>query len=427
MESILRRSARAIKKRDVYKQTRIENLEYSAKQLAAKALRERRQKLQEYARYAPDAERKAFWLGGSTPYQGLGYKTPPKSMSHTYTDFPDNIRENPDYKWDLGDVKIIPGYFRKGDRVVVISGPDKGLIDTIDAADNDKQTVLLLRLNRMYVSYSAEVQKLYKEKVGEMYDMQLPVQYKDIRLVHRLGNRDVIVGKMLVRKCDDGEGGVAYQRFIPGTYEDLDAANPIDYAKKRLDEDSQRRKPEMLPSDTWLTQANEVSWSPSLDHLPMPESVVDEIITPFSRLNPNIDDALVEKTMAKEAIKELKQRAVKVMVSSPAKEVYNRRLEAARLAREEAGPSEEVLSILGQAMAKNFKATGRQPVPIESRRSSGKRRESDKATVPIKIRSSNRESSGKPSLRSKAPLPKYKWPTVPKKSIRARRLAQNSE
>jgi len=178
----------------------------------------------------------------------------------------------------------------------------------------------------------------------------LPINFDHVRLVHRMGQRDVIVDKMEVErflnpnpnpKHDDSEN--IFKRYIAGTDILLDESKPPE------DDDLPSQ---YNPHDTYALEVDKVSWEPTLDTPPFPASVLDELRNKFSKMRTRHTDDFIRNKMAIDENEDLRQKSVQLMMSSPKQDHYRQMKAAATKSIEEMTLSDDSLTLIGQYMAK---------------------------------------------------------------------------
>src|ERR1700761_9214517 len=121
------------------------------------------------------------------------------------------------------------------------------------------------------------------EEVGESRYEALKVSIRDIRLVQRIGNKDVIVDQMEIHNSiwSDRKGEKPLTRMIPSTDIEIDVDSPEDRDKTQAKRDES--KIEFLPSDTYRNEVEKASFEPILETPPFYPSIIDELRNKYSK------------------------------------------------------------------------------------------------------------------------------------------------
>jgi len=148
----------------------------------------------------------------------------------------------------------------------------------------------------------------------------MPIPEGDIRLVakfpHRVKSRgpdgkapevpEFIVDQMILRVTMAEDGTTeSIQRLVPGLEWRIQRNNYKPPSPK-VDED-------YGPEDTLRITSEEATFLPSLVSVPMPETVIDELRNPYSKLRLRHTDEYIAKVEAKEAVKKAKEKSVALM------------------------------------------------------------------------------------------------------------------
>ena len=165
-------------------------------------------------------------------------------------------------------------------------------------------------------------------------DFPLEVSIRNIRLVQRIGDRDVIVDRMdvLESKWEEGEGEgavgreVPIRRVIPSTNIEIPTPQP-EPEKDKEDEDISRDK--YHDSDTFINNVEDPTFAPTLATPPFYSSIIDELRNKYSKFRIRHDDDYIEKKLDEEATDAKKKDSVKLM-NTPATAYHLKQKELAR-------------------------------------------------------------------------------------------------
>jgi large subunit ribosomal protein L24 len=197
----------------------------------------------------------------------------------------------------------------------------------------------------------------------------LQVSMNDIRLVQRIGDRDVIVDRMLIPEGEsqyfegDREKNVTaheepYTRLIPTT--DVEIETP---PRKDNEDDDSENSSEVLAADSIGDGVTAPTFQPDISSPPFHLSIIDELRNKYSKYRLRHDDDFVEKMIAIDTKAELRAKSVDLM-TTPAKDLYRKqKAEAIELAKKQELTNKS-LEILGTYMQNNMK----DPVPTKSPR-----------------------------------------------------------
>jgi large subunit ribosomal protein L24 len=182
----------------------------------------------------------------------------------------------------------------------------------------------------------------------------------DIRLVQRIGNRDVIVDRMEIpegesqyfyedKENEKAAHEVPYRRFIPSTEVEIETPSRWDQ-----EEGDSEEKIEILDADSIGDGVSKVSFQPDISSPPFHLNIIDELRNKYSKYRLRHDDEFIEKMMEVEAKAELRKKSVDLM-ATPAKDLYRKqKAQAIELAKKQELTNES-LNILGTYMQKNMK------------------------------------------------------------------------
>lgn len=207
---------------------------------------------------------------------------------------------------------------------------------------------------------------------GQPQSLFIPM--RNVRLVADLNGKDVIVDKMLVEVPKSGwiqkynlPLDERVVRRIPGTLEDIDGDR---YARQNLSRedlevklttekearDAEKEDFEVLPSNTTKEDVEARTWHPSLNQLPMPPTLIDELRNKYSASRTRHDDEYLEKLIAIDERKALKVKTGKLMLRTPEKEFAIEQRSAARQVAKQRTISAESMALLASSMEKNLDA-----------------------------------------------------------------------
>ncbi|PNS14155.1 50S ribosomal protein L24, chloroplastic [Sphaceloma murrayae] len=229
-----------------------------------------------------------------------------------------------------------------GDRVLLMSGPDKGKIGKVKKVEEDKQIVDVEKLNRFnYVVpewMAHENNQTYTPTVSSERSMPL----KDVKLVAMIRDaagftRDVVVEEMEIRRGKAASGDKRGQRFIPG----LKTHIPWPAKEEEIKEETD--------ADTYRLTVDTPSFTPTLQRPPMPPSVLDELRNKYSKFRTRHDPEWIAQKQA-EAVREQEKQAHLKALGMTAMEKN-----AAQYRARKAGPptlSEDQLAAIGEVIAR---------------------------------------------------------------------------
>ncbi|KAK1830776.1 hypothetical protein QBC39DRAFT_103447 [Podospora conica] len=252
-----------------------------------------------------------------------------------------------------------PGFvcLEEGDRVVVLDGPFRNVISRIRKVNKDNMTVTLdqnTHVNQTLPEF------IGREQAGPVEPWDAPIPISSVRLVHPLRDpatgsvRDVIVRELrpFNRDYDRPTRKWTFDRVIPG--ENVVIPWPAKHEPKK----------ETHPSDTVWADVDERTFVPTLLSPPMPETVLDELRSKYSRYRTRHTREYIAKREAQEAAKKASKRrgATADGMLLPVQE-FNRQRRAERRARGQPELSEEVLARIGEVMEKNLRLRGKGLAP----------------------------------------------------------------
>ncbi|KAL2355534.1 hypothetical protein BJ546DRAFT_875252 [Cryomyces antarcticus] len=212
----------------------------------------------------------------------------------------------------------------EGDRVVLLTGRDKGKIGEVDNVNKETEEVTVTGLNRVEIAIP-EWMRGKDSNPSPTRPVDRPIPIGLVRLVYALPDpktsipRDVIVENIEPRNVfrDRDTKEPIFDRVIPG----LEVSIPWPIKVKPDDVDH--------PSDTLRITVEEQTWTPTLLRPPMPPSVIDELRNKYSAFRDRHDEEYIAKKMAEdEEAKAAKQMAK--MMRTPLKELHAKRREEFR-------------------------------------------------------------------------------------------------
>lgn len=278
--------------------------------------------------------REDWLLGPLAPRRDIG------DMREKYATVDSRRTQLPDVHPDHR-LKLSP--FAEGDRVVLLTGRDKGKIGEVRHVDEDSQTVQVKDLNLADVF----IPEYMRENEGDQKPtrtVELKIPFSDIRLVFALQDektgkkRDVVLNEVVRQKAGfDDDGDQVYTRIVPGTsitlpYPKLETPAPQDKA-----------------SDTLRILSEEETFVPTLLRPPMPPSVLDELRNKYSYFRDRHDHEWVEKKRAEDAVEKQKELLAKKMLT-PLKELHARQRAENRAKGRQPLP-DEALARIGEMVA----------------------------------------------------------------------------
>ncbi|KAM4066864.1 KOW domain-containing protein [Hirsutella rhossiliensis] len=231
-----------------------------------------------------------------------------------------------------------------GDRVIVMDGPDKGKVDSIDSVDATNGTVKLKECHRA----------LSEGVLGDaIRSNALPISVASVRLVYPLPHpetkqvRDVIINQLKAvapnmqsenMTLDRWENGNKWDRVVPG----INVVIPWPEVKAPVYQ--------AADADTVREQVEERSFYYGLLSAPMPEQVIDELRNKYSKFRTRHEPWYVEKKEAQEAAK--KERAEPALSMQTPLADYHERQRELRDNGKEPRLTEPMLMRLGKFMAR---------------------------------------------------------------------------
>lgn len=176
--------------------------------------------------------------------------------------------------------------------------------------------------------------------------VEKPVSLSQLRLVHRMKSKDVIV-KQVVRYACRGPEGYVLQRKIAGL------RTVIPWPKE-----PKEKEPEDQPDDTLRIDVETKTFVPTLLTPPMPRSVIDELRNKYSAFRTRHDPEYIAAKMEEDRLKEEKKKMVETM-RTPRQELLaeKRKKKEEMMAspewqKKQAEREEKILERVGKFMAK---------------------------------------------------------------------------
>ncbi|KAL2021560.1 hypothetical protein VTK56DRAFT_7059 [Thermocarpiscus australiensis] len=232
-----------------------------------------------------------------------------------------------------------------GDRVVVLEGPYKGKISTIESINWDVMAVELA--GNVGIVNTKIPDFMVTDEQPPVHQAKSLIPISAIRLVHPLtdpetgATRDVIIRELqpVGISHDRATRKVFWNRLVPG----LNVRIPWPEQKPKEYEDH--------PSDTLRLDVEERTFVPTLLRPPMPETVIDELRNKYSKFRTRHTPEYVAKIEAEEAAKKARRKSVDEMLL-PLQE-YNRKMRELRRQRGKPELTEEMLEKIGEVIARN--------------------------------------------------------------------------
>lgn len=228
--------------------------------------------------------------------------------------------------------------FRVGDRVVVLSGRDRGRISEVSRIDEERRSVEVQDVNVTAFSLPAWFPR-EEGDTRKVVETPAPFPIEDVRLVYPLPDpktgipKDVVIEKLLPVYMGKGET----ERCIPGTKTLIPWP---DEAEEEHEETS---------NDTERSALEEVTFQPYLLHPPMPTSVIDELRNKRSRFRTRHEWEFVQEKTREDEEAERRKELPKTM-RTPLKELAELRARQ-KAAEGEKGLSVEQLAKIGEVIA----------------------------------------------------------------------------
>jgi large subunit ribosomal protein L24 len=341
MQNIIKRTQRAVQRAEKRTQRKTEvNEKHAKKNYLAEVQRLRASKIGDIAA-ARKARIEDWNLGPLAPNRAVGRHA---SRYGALTD----VQMQP---------ILIPKHMRRkhhhiveGDRVMVMKGVEKGKIGTVMHLHKEAEMVSLDGLNMAYVDGS-KFQEDETDTKKPRHEFNMPFSYDDVRIVHKWFDprtetvKDVIVEEIEIRpklgpkghEKDVNTGERLYDRFVPGEGSYIPWPDKKDVAKKDQE------------GDTLRITVEENTFIPTLLIPPMPETVIDELRSKYSKFRTRHDDDYVEKMKAQDEASSGDSELLARM-RTPLQEHRVRQQEAKKAAPPKV-LTDDMLARIGQVMA----------------------------------------------------------------------------
>ncbi|OCL01353.1 hypothetical protein AOQ84DRAFT_306900 [Glonium stellatum] len=234
----------------------------------------------------------------------------------------------------------------EGDRVVLLSGRDKGKIGMIKTTWKESDRVSVEGLNQAYMK-SEEWQRQLDGNPSPISTTEIPVYYDEVRLVQTIRDprthqlRDVVVDEIEVRnfRRNKHTREETWDRFIPST--DIEIPWPAKGEPEHTDHED----------DTLRITTEERSFVPTLLIPPFPETVIDELRGKYSKFRTRHDEDYVERKMKEDEEAEARKKLA-IRMRTPLQEFHiGQNEEKAR--KGEPQLTEDMLARIGEVIAAN--------------------------------------------------------------------------
>ncbi|KAK5629377.1 hypothetical protein RRF57_005092 [Xylaria bambusicola] len=236
----------------------------------------------------------------------------------------------------------------KGDRVVLLDGPDKGRIGEIGQINFLTAEVSVHELNKSNITMS-EYLRTSEDHVAANVELPLPVS--SIRLVHPITDpstgktKDVIINQLVPTNLvtDRVTNKRRWDRVVPG----LNVSIPW----------PPKEEPDLSvnKADTVRIDVEEKTFVPTLLRPPMPETVIDELRHKYSRFRTRHEPEYIARLEAEEQDKKDRAKLMESM-RTPLQEFHR----AEREKKKKKGKPRltmEMLEKIGEVIAKNRERT----------------------------------------------------------------------
>ncbi|KAF2971916.1 hypothetical protein GQX73_g1768 [Xylaria multiplex] len=236
----------------------------------------------------------------------------------------------------------------KGDRVVLLDGPDKGRIGYISDINHDTAELTVKDLNKTNIRINPLIRGDLAEAAA---NIELPLPISAVRLVHPITDpttnttRDVIINQLVHSGLvtDRLSGKRRWQRVVPGL--NISIPWPV------------KEEPEIsdYKADTLRINVEEKTFVPTLLRPPMPEAIIDELRGKYSRFRTRHDAEYVARLEAEDQAKKDRAKLMESM-RTPLQEFHR----AERANKKKKGKPRltlEMLEKIGEVIAKNRERT----------------------------------------------------------------------
>ncbi|ESZ92560.1 hypothetical protein SBOR_7045 [Sclerotinia borealis F-4128] len=212
---------------------------------------------------------------------------------------------------------------REGDRVVVISGRDRGKIGKIEKLDKQRAEVTCEGLNMIDIAIPDWMIADSDQDRRPVRSVPQGISLKDVKLVFPYTDaktgltRDVIAKKLAHHNMfrDRHAQTVKWQRIIPGVGDRPNIIVPWPKSEPRVHTDND--------CDTLRMEVEEISFVPTLLTPPMPGSVIDELRNKYSVYRKRHDPEYVEKKLEEDRQEAASKRTIESM-RTPLNEINRR-------------------------------------------------------------------------------------------------------
>ncbi|KAF7946560.1 hypothetical protein EAE96_009556 [Botrytis aclada] len=237
-----------------------------------------------------------------------------------------------------------------GDRVVVISGRDKGKIGKVEKVDKQRAEVTCDGLNLIDVAIPEWMLSDSEQDRRPTRSVPQGISLKNVKLVFPYTDpvtgltRDVIAKKLAHYKMfrDRHAQTVKWQRIIPGAGDRPNIIIPWPKVEPREKKD--------FDCDTLRMEVEEKTFVPTLITPPMPGSVIDELRNKYSIFRTRHDPEYVERKLEEDRQNEAKKKTIASM-RTPLKEI-NKRERELRKAKGKGKLTRGMLLKIGQVISR---------------------------------------------------------------------------
>ncbi|KAI0542125.1 hypothetical protein GGR58DRAFT_337130 [Xylaria digitata] len=236
----------------------------------------------------------------------------------------------------------------KGDRVVLLDGPDKGRIGLISDINHDTAEVTVKDLNKTNIRLNPLIRGDINEAAA---NIELPLPISAVRLVHPITDpstnttRDVIINQLVHSGLitDRLSGKRRWQRVVPGL--NISIPWPVKEEPETSD----------YTADTLRINVEEKTFVPTLLRPPMPETIIDELRGKYSRFRTRHDAEYVARIEAEEQAKKDRAKLIESM-RTPLQE-YHRAERENKKKKGKPRLTMEMLEKIGEVIAKSRERT----------------------------------------------------------------------
>ncbi|TGO67765.1 hypothetical protein BOTNAR_0036g00420 [Botryotinia narcissicola] len=237
-----------------------------------------------------------------------------------------------------------------GDRVVVISGRDKGKIGKVEKVDKQRAEVTCDGLNMIDIAVPKWMLSDFEQDRRPTRSVPQGISLKNVKLVFPYTDpvtgltRDVIAKKLAHHKMfrDRHAQTVKWQRIIPGAGDRPNIIIPWPNVEPREKKD--------YDCDTLRMEVEEKTFVPTLITPPMPGSVIDELRNKYSIFRTRHDPEYIERKLEEDRQNEAKKKTIASM-RTPLKEI-NKRERELRKAKGKGKLTRGMLLKIGQVISR---------------------------------------------------------------------------